>query len=1704
MDENNTTSYGYKQPVETLSRSNWRNFFEEMELWLISKGWFYTCKYSLLDWCEQATFDELSTDFIKLKVSGLTSTGASTPAESDAEGDKEKPKAKGEIRINYEKQKTFIQDSASALFNIRRCIDTFDKDLINECQDNRSKWSALKAKYSKTKPKDVRDLKSEIVNWKLKDGLSVEDSWVQLKEKRRRLAEADQASKISQSELFGYFLNGLPEEFDLTKDTIDAQPSLDVDQKLDILQRQYEKQTERDLSALAARAQKSRGRRYSPPSHRHSSSSSESDNWKSSRSDNSLPQLCYTCGGMNHITRDCKYRQDAKKYAQKLRIADERKSRSDSREFSSHGRHQFRPTRSSVRDPPSSSRSQSKSVHFESSRSRSRSRPDSKSDSQSRTKSKSKSRSLRDKAYTAEEENSDVSESEVSTGSEDEINAIIETAAVSREQSSKISSPKSKWIPDSAASSHMTDQPQLFRSPLKEISRRIIKVGGGKLYTRHMGTARMTVPGGSTVFLKNCLFVPRLGANLMSTRKICSDTGLQGAFNDKKMYLHKDNQVILSASFEKGVYVVDYIKPESREAAFSTVELPDGTEEIDLTTGQNIPVDSTLMSEHRRNPDPIEQERLRSITLNQSRDQRKAKGRDQPRAQPYVETNTVADITSSIDDNESALPLEGDDGSPLYTRQQQVEKRRIERYNLWHRRLGHVGPSVLRKIHTMTTLKRPINIPPQIELCDVCAKTKMRKRTSKVLAEHKDRKLALLSIDIAGPFPTSIRGFRYFAEVIDNWSRKVWTLLLKRKDDIIPALDQLALQVERQTGEKIIATRTDNAGELIKVLSSWKVKDGVKHQLTATYTSSQNGPAERAIQTSETDARAMLKDADLPVEFWCYTIEADTYVRNRRSDGPEIIEEVDGVKIVKRLSPEAAWTGQPQSIDHLRAFGCKAFSHVDPKSHPAGTRKDKFMDRGRECVFVGYNDDTTKQHLVYAPDLQRVVASSYTKFKESVPGGSINLNLNIKLSGGEFISGQGTPNTLAVRNPRGRPTKAVVEARESSQPEGVKPISHTPPLLPKLGSENRGPKSGVPEPRQTTSAETTTNVKEKFTQLPDIEDQLKRQKIEVQIPSVKIDTPAKTTRMRETSAGGIKKPLTRHSPRFLNHMEKIFDKYGLRNLISRPVTRAMMLRSPTLQSSQTTTEPSIQHTVPNPSTVLGASRSNETKRKRDLDNGDDIEGMPEKKILRAMIALIDEIDEYFNEEEVAFFVQALDSNTTMNEIPIPRSYREAIKHPVYGEMWKEAIEEELRALLENKTWEEVFPPSGVNLVDTKWVFTVKPNLDGTLERFKARLVARGFSQQFGVDYRETFAPTVQMATFRTFLALVAAEDLECRVFDIKNAFTESEIKEDIYLKAPQGVHVKKGNVLKVLRSLYGLKQSARDWNLLLRSELCQWGFLQSKADPCLYVHKEREIMVLTYVDDIPAAARDTADLDWFKSKLAGRFNAKDLGEITKTKILGMRVTRDRKKRTLWLDQESYLDRTLKKFGIGNAKHKPVSIPLDGYTNLRPATDNDTRVDPTEYSEKIGSFMFSMVYTRPDLAFPLGRLSQYMRDPAEHHNQALKKLMRYIRSTVNLRLRFGPGGDQSLVVYSDADYASDKKDRKSVTGAAGILGGAAIFWMSRKQNAVSTSTTEAEYTAMSITAKQGQWIAQLLRDMGYPQYIAKNGITVETRGTTKEH
>jgi hypothetical protein len=203
------------------------------------------------------------------------------------------------------------------------------------------------------------------------------------------------------------------------------------------------------------------------------------------------------------------------------------------------------------------------------------------------------------------------------------------------------------------------------------------------------------------------------------------------------------------------------------------------------------------------------------------------------------------------------------------------------------------------------------------------------------------------------------------------------------------------------------------------------------------------------------------------------------------------------------------------------------------------------------------------------------------------------------------------------------------------------------------------------------------------------------------------------------------------------------------------------------------------------------------------------------------------------------------------------------------------------------------------LVTSKWVFNAKFNTDGSLKRLKARLVARGFLQKYSVDFEDTFALTVRFDTLRLFFAIIAMHDLECHQVDVNNAFTESYLREDIYMKLLLGVTVKPGQVFKVLRSLYGLKQAVRDWNQCCISKLLELRFTQSQADPYLLIHSEKKLILLVYVDDILLACKSLKQISWFKVAFREIFKVKDLREVQK--VLGIRVTRDRVKGTLRLN-----------------------------------------------------------------------------------------------------------------------------------------------------------------------------------------------------------
>lgn len=449
-----------------------------------------------------------------------------------------------------------------------------------------------------------------------------------------------------------------------------------------------------------------------------------------------------------------------------------------------------------------------------------------------------------------------------------------------------------------------------------------------------------------------------------------------------------------------------------------------------------------------------------------------------------------------------------------------------------------------------------------------------------------------------------------------------------------------------------------------------------------------------------------------------------------------------------------------------------------------------------------------------------------------------------------------------------------------------------------------------------------------------------------------------------------------------------------------------------------------------------------------------------------------------------------------NRIPHPETYEAAVNDPIHGAAWKEAIELELNALTSNETWEESRRPLDVNVVTSKWVFVVKYAANGAVDRYKARLVARGFTQVYGVDYEETFAPTLRADSLRILLALMALENMEAEQVDVNNAFTESDLNEVIYMHPPKGMKLKNGRVLRLLKSLYGLKQSAREWNHRCNKVLKKMGFQRSEADPCVYYRVADNAIVGVYVDDllILAPKGKTSIIDEIKDDLRKSFKIKELGEVQR--ILGMQITRVRSKRTVYIDQTAYIEKFLHEYAMEQDKVKPTAIPMTN-ESFRKTTIDDEPGDISGYAKRVGSMMFAMVYTRPDIGYALSKLSQFMSNPGKTHDLAVKQALRYLRSTSQLRMKYGPtktDGHEVAKIYCDSDYAKDLDNRRSVLGHVVMLGGGAVSWSSKRQKSVSTSTTEAEYMALSSAGKQALWMRQFLTDINRISYIGTNKYT----------
>jgi len=415
-------------------------------------------------------------------------------------------------------------------------------------------------------------------------------------------------------------------------------------------------------------------------------------------------------------------------------------------------------------------------------------------------------------------------------------------------------------------------------------------------------------------------------------------------------------------------------------------------------------------------------------------------------------------------------------------------------------------------------------------------------------------------------------------------------------------------------------------------------------------------------------------------------------------------------------------------------------------------------------------------------------------------------------------------------------------------------------------------------------------------------------------------------------------------------------------------------------------------------------------------------------------------------------------------------------------LWKAAMQTEMDSIKENNVYDLVKLPNDQKAIGCRWVFKQKTGADGTVNTYKARLVAQGYSQEFGIDYDETFSPVVRFESVRSILALAVEKDLEIHQMDVSSAFLNGELEETIYMKQPEGFVIpeKEHLVCKLNKSIYGLKQSPRCWNSSLDNYLKEIGFEQSQSDSCIYIKSTKTDVcyLAVYVDDIIIACKSLYTINDIKLSLSKKFKMKDLGCLNY--FLGVNIVSDDENGTISLNQCAYTKALLEKFNMIDAN--ALKTPVDVSVKLTKATEKSKLFDPKIYQSAVGSLLYLSTRTRPDIAYAVGKVARFCSKPTAEHWQAVKRIIRYLKGTYNYGLTYSKSDQRSCAGYSDADWAGDIDDRKSTSGYCFQFNGSLISWRSQKQPCVALSTAEAEYVALAAATQESLWLRQLFSDL----------------------
>lgn len=874
--------------------------------------------------------------------------------------------------------------------------------------------------------------------------------------------------------------------------------------------------------------------------------------------------------------------------------------------------------------------------------------------------------------------------------------------------------------------------------------------------------------------------------------------------------------------------------------------------------------------------------------------------------------------------------------------------------------------------------------------------------------------------------PKGSHGAKYVGSMIDKKTKYTTLTYLPTKDAWYKQYEKFIRWIKNMKGRAHKVWRTDNGGEFdCKKCRDINDKEGIEHSKTPPYTPNKNSDGERFWRTMIEAIAAMLLTAGMTTAWW---VEAATYfifMKNRT------------VTSTGKTPYERFYKRKPHKV-RLHVFGCLAYVHIN-KEH----RRKGDIKKARKAIFLGVDD--SGRYICRDLNTKEIIVSDSVDFVENV----FPLGKHKHLKDFEMETIQKLEEDLARRLQMN-----IDEGQCDDRNGGIQTFKDL------IGYTKNFKIHQQP-------IETDQSKEPIKSELEEEENRLSYGGSESDSDSAEEEENNEEEQSLESKT---------NTPRHLEHNEDSLREIGIDKTIQDfgipPLEKVTFANHETVVNRENSTQEKkdIRRTRFEDESIMGEEYFHE----KAIDK-------PPRRSLRSKttsgenVKLLEHLAQTpprsrkpnlrMHHKDLEAIANAIIQGTT-----VPQCYREAMQSPEWPR-WKQAIEKEIAALRRTKSLEQVNQlPPGVKAIKCRWVFKIKPPNKQEPEIYKARLVAQGFTQKYGVDYQETFAAVAKMTSLRVLVALAAINNSRLTKLDVANAFLESDIDRDVYIHPPEGFP--QNCYFKLKKALYGLKQSPRLFQETITKEFINLGFTPLVTDKCIFKHTTSDTRILVVVDDCIIEGTDENMRKKIEKRLQDRFKIKAFDKVEH--FIGLQL--EHSSEGIKMHQQDYIESLLAKFNMVNC------ATVDTPATENPQGSEDLLSTNKEYRKLVGSLIYLMA-TRPDICSAVTNLSRKLENPTEKDMKAAKRVLRYLAGTKARGIIYRKGQKEAkLTCFSDSDWAGCKKTRKSVSGFVVYFAGAPISWKSKSQPTVAMSSCEAEYVALSVAVREIMWLIQFFGEL----------------------